>query len=345
MTRPPTLLITDPAMLEHAPGPAHPESPRRLEEILSLLRQSPIEGTAWRGAREATIDELRLVHSEAHVRQLEDLRGQSVQLDPDTAMSPGSWEAALLAAGASLQAVDAVWDRKAQNAFALVRPPGHHAVPDGAMGFCLFNNAALAAEHARRRGAERVLVLDWDVHHGNGTQDAFYGRQDVLYLSSHQFPYYPGTGALHEVGEGAGQGYTVNVPLPSGLHDADFRAVFDDVFLPIADAYEPDLVIVSAGFDPHEADPIGGMRVTERGFAAMTARMTALAESVAQGRLVMLLEGGYHLGGLARSVRACAEVLTGNRDEFPSRTGPSDEGADAVRMARGFHSKYWPALR
>ncbi len=343
-----TLLFTDPAMLAHEPGPAHPESPRRLSEILSLLRERPVRGTEWRSARKATEEELRFVHGDAHVRHLASLSGQSEQLDPDTSMSPGSYDAALLAAGASLQAVDAVWDGKAKNAFALVRPPGHHAVPDGAMGFCLFNNAAIAAEHARRRGAERVLVLDWDVHHGNGTQDAFYGRRDVLYASSHQFPYYPGTGALHEVGEGAGEGFTVNVPLTSGLHDADFRAVFDDVFLPIADAFEPDVVIVSAGFDPHEADPIGGMRVTERGFAAMTSRMQGLADQVAQGRLVMLLEGGYHLGGLARSVHACTEILAGGRDDFgagPRGEGTSDEGAAAVRAARELHSKYWAVLR
>lgn len=339
---PSTLLFTDLAMLAHDPGAGHPESPRRLARILDVLTTAPITGTELRSPRKATREELLLIHTPEHVAMIESHAGQSVQLDPDTAMSPGSFDAALLAAGAALQATQAVQQGEANNAFALVRPPGHHATPSQAMGFCLFNNAAIAAEAARKAGAERVLVLDWDVHHGNGTQDAFWRRRDVLYLSSHQFPYYPGTGAAHEVGEGEGQGFTVNVPLPSGQADPDYGAVFHEIFLPIAERFRPDLVIVSAGFDPHRSDPIGGMLVTERGFAAMASAVKQLAERCANGRLVLLLEGGYDLDGLAHSVHACAEVLAGRRDEFPPGAGrPVMRAIDEAKTAL---RPFWPPL-
>ena len=207
------------------------------------------------------------------------------------------------------------------------------------MGFCIFNNAAIAAVAARRLGAERVMVLDWDVHHGNGTQHVFEQRRDVLYLSSHQYPYYPGTGASGEVGVGEGAGYTVNCPLPPGQSDADYGAVFHDLFLPVADAFRPEIIIVSAGFDAHARDPLADMRVTERGFAAMCSSLDALARSACAGKLVLLLEGGYHPNALAQSVRACLEVMTGaRRDEFPAGAGPEapaavDDTRDALRRA------------
>lgn len=331
-------------MQGHDPGPGHPESPRRLGRVLELLDQQPIQGAERQRPRKATREELLRVHTVEHVETISRFAGQSVQLDPDTGMSEHSYDAALLAAGASVQAVEAVWHGEAVNAFALVRPPGHHAEPDRAMGFCLFNNAAVAAEAALALGAQRVMVLDWDVHHGNGTQAAFWNRRDVLYLSSHQFPYYPGTGAPEEIGEGEGRGFTVNCALSSGRNDADYGAVFHDVFLPVAQAYAPDLVIVSAGFDPHESDPIGGMQVTERGFAAMAASMKALAQTTAGGgKLVLLLEGGYDLTGLARSVHACTEVLAGGRDEFPS--GVSAAAAASISRTREVLAPYWPTLR
>jgi acetoin utilization deacetylase AcuC-like enzyme len=228
----------------------------------------------------------------------------------------------MLAAGAAVGAVEEVWSGRVQNAFALVRPPGHHAEAQGAMGFCLLNNAAIAAEAARRLGAERVMVLDWDVHHGNGTQHVFEQRRDVLYLSSHQYPYYPGTGASHEVGTGAGAGYTVNCPLPPGQGDADYGAVFHDLFLPAGEAFRPDIVIVSAGFDAHARDPLADMLVTERGFAAMCTSLAELALRQCGGKLVLLLEGGYNLEALAQSVRACLEVMTGaRREDFPPGVG------------------------
>ena len=338
-----TLFYFVPLFLQHEPGPHHPESPARLAHTLSLLDRAPVEGLERRTPRPASEEELARVHSPALLRALAETQGRRARIDADTATSPRSWEAALLAAGGAVEATREVLSGAARNAFALVRPPGHHAEPARAMGFCLLNNVAIAAEAARAAGAQRVAILDWDVHHGNGTQAKFWDRRDVLYLSSHQFPFYPGTGAAEEVGEGPGEGFTVNCPLPAGQGDADYGAVFHDLFLPVVRDFRPDLLLISAGFDPHERDPIGGMEVTERGFAAMASAVARVAEETCGGKLVLLLEGGYDLDGLAQSVHACLHVLTGERHDFPTGVGAS--GAAAVKQARVALSRYWPALR
>ncbi len=286
-----TLILTDEQFLRHDPGPGHTERPERLEAILRVLDERPVPGTRRATPRPATPAEVERVHSKSYVASIRALGGRTAELDADTRVSEGSVDAAFLAAGASVQAVEDVWAGRVRSAFALVRPPGHHAEPGHAMGFCLFNNAAVAAEAGRSLGASRILVLDWDVHHGNGTQHSFESRRDVLYMSSHQYPFYPGTGAPREIGRGEGAGYTVNCGLPGGQTDADYGAIFHALFLPIADAYRPDLVIVSAGFDAHRADPLGGMDVTERGFAAMCTAMRDLAHRHADGKLVLILEG------------------------------------------------------
>lgn len=338
-----THVWTDPRYERHQPGPMHPESPARLEAIRALLERAPLSGLEMRVPRAATRAELERVHDAEHVTALLELAGASAQLDEDTSMSAGSTEASLLAAGAAVEATLEVLAGKATNGFGLVRPPGHHAERGHAMGFCLFNNVAVAAEAARANGAERVLILDWDVHHGNGTQHSFVSRRDVLFCSSHQFPFYPGTGAPTECGDGDGRGFTVNVALPGQQTDADYGAIFHDVFLPIGQAYRPDLVLVSAGFDPHRNDPIGGMRVSERGFAAMTSAMKRLAEEVCGGKLVLLLEGGYDLDGLSQSVHACLEVLSGGRrEDFP--TGAGTACAHAIQATRAAHRMTWPEL-
>ena len=327
-----TLVLTDPKLLDHDPWPGHVESPARLDAIMGELARAPIAGITIETPRAATDAEIEAVHQPGYRARLAGLRGEYAELDPDTAVSPGSWEAATLAAGAAVGAVEAVMRGHAANAFALVRPPGHHARPGAAMGFCLLNNAAVAAEAARRAGAERVMILDWDVHHGNGTQEIFAARDDVLYASVHQYPFYPGTGASEEVGVGPGKGATVNCPLPGGQDDADYGAVFHDLFLPVGRAFAPDLIIVSAGFDAHARDPLAEMGVTERGFAAMASAMAGLAESACGGKLVLLLEGGYDLGALAMSVRATLEVLTGRREDFP--LGAGTEPALAISATR-----------
>jgi acetoin utilization deacetylase AcuC-like enzyme len=328
-----TLITTDRRFLAHDPGAGHPESPARLRAILDDLTRSPVPGTVVEAPRPATDAEIDAVHAPAYREALARLAGRHARLDPDTTMSEGSWEAARLAAGAAVGAVEAVWSGRAQNAFALVRPPGHHAEQARAMGFCLLNNAAIAAEAARRAGAGRVLVLDWDVHHGNGTQDIFEARADVLYMSAHQYPFYPGTGAAEEVGIGAGKGFTVNCPLPGGQNDADYGVVFHDLFLPAARAFAPDIVIVSAGFDAHARDPLASMHVTERGFAAMCSALAELAASACAGKLVLLLEGGYDLAALTGSVRACLEVLDGRREDFPRGPGAVAQHATAAARA------------
>ena len=329
-----TTVFTDRKLLEHDPGAGHPESPARLEAVLADLEGAPIAGVDFTTPRPATDAEIEAVHP-AHFRQaMAGLAGRRVRLDPDTITSPDSWDAATLAAGAAVGAVEAVMTGRARNAFALVRPPGHHAEADRAMGFCLLNNAAIAAEAARRAGAERVLIVDWDVHHGNGTQDIFAARRDVQYMSVHQFPFYPGTGDANEVGVGAGRGATVNCPLPGGQTDADYGVVFHDLFLPAARRFAPDVIIVSAGYDAHARDPLGGMRVSERGFAAMASALCQLAEGQCGGKLALLLEGGYDLQALAASVRATLEVMTGRRDDFPGRAGAGPATVAAITQAR-----------
>jgi acetoin utilization deacetylase AcuC-like enzyme len=328
----PTLVLTDRKLLAHDPGPGHPESPARLDAILADLARAPIAGVTIEAPRAVTDAEIDAIHDPRYRDYLAKLAGQRVALDADTPTSAGTWEAARLSAGAAVGAVEAVMSGRAPNAFALARPPGHHALPYRAMGFCLLNNVAIAAEAALRAGARRVAILDWDVHHGNGTQDMFTARPDVLYMSIHQYPFYPGTGAAHEVGTGAGRGATVNCPLPGGQGDAEYGVAFHDLFLPAARAFAPDLILVSAGFDAHARDPLAEMRVTERGYAAMTSAVMQLAAETCGGKVALLLEGGYDLPALAGSVRATLEALTGRRDEFP--TGAGDAAPAAVAAAR-----------
>ena len=335
----PVLVLTHPLFLQHQPGRGHPESPLRLSRTLEYLEQNRLPTLDFRAPRLARPEEIARVHEPELLEEFGGLAGAHVAIDGDTFASPSTHDAALAAAGASIEAVEAVLGGSHRTAFALVRPPGHHAEPNRMMGFCFINNAAVAAEAARALGAARVLILDWDVHHGNGTQAAFWERGDVLYQSVHQYPFYPGTGASHETGERAGAGYTVNVPFPAGRTDADLGAAFHDVFLPIAYAFRPDVVIVSAGFDAHEDDPLGGMLATERGFAAMCSAMKSLADEVAGGRLVLLLEGGYSLLGLPRSVHACLEVMAGRGDDFPR--GASRDAVKAIEATREHLKPFW----
>jgi acetoin utilization deacetylase AcuC-like enzyme len=333
-----TWLFSDARMLAHQPGPGHPERPDRLRVLLDDFAERPPPGVRQVAPRPASAAELAAVHAPGYVQALGTLAGRQARLDADTTVSPGSWDAALLAAGAAVGAVEAVFAGQADNAFVWARPPGHHAEHDRAMGFCLFNNVAVAAEAGRRLGAERVLIIDWDVHHGNGTQHSFEARRDVLFMSSHQFPFYPGTGAPTEIGRGEGQGFTVNCGLPAGQRDADYGAVWNDLFLPIAHAYRPDLVLVSAGFDPHARDPLAEMELSERGFAAMCTAARRLAEASCGGRLVLLLEGGYDLTGLRDSARACLGVLTGENEEFP---GGSECAGPALAASRAALAPHW----
>jgi acetoin utilization deacetylase AcuC-like enzyme len=271
------------------------------------------------------------VHDPAYVAALREFaRRGGGRLDADTIVRPESFDVALLAAGAGIAAVDAVLDGVASRAFVLMRPPGHHATPTRGMGFCLFNSAAIAAEQARARGAARVFILDWDVHHGNGTQDVFWERADVVFCSLHQWPLYPGTGAADERGAGTGRGATINIPLPPGSGDAAYLDAFAATVIPAIHAARPDLLVISAGFDAHAADPMANMRVTTEGFAALARQAVAVANDVCGGRVVALLEGGYDPAALAASVAAVIRVFDAPGEASPGHDDRS-RGEDAAR--------------
>jgi acetoin utilization deacetylase AcuC-like enzyme len=315
----------------------HPERPERLTAARAAVAQAAVDFRPV-PAREATLDELGRVHDADYLEALERVRGKSGAFDPDTYFAPGSVAAARLAAGGVVSIVDALIDTDVRRGVALVRPPGHHARPGQAMGFCLLNTVAVAAAHARARGLSRILVVDWDVHHGNGTQEMFWRSPDVLYMSTHQFPFYPGTGARDEDGEGDGRGFTVNVPLAAGGDDGVYRAAFERVLLPIADAYAPDLVLVSAGFDASARDPLANMRLDAAAFGWMARALAAVADKSAHGRIAMVLEGGYDLVALEAGVTSAIDgLVNGHAEEVASNPDHADvaEAADAARQTWG----------
>lgn len=305
-------IFTSPRFADHLNPPGHPECVERFDVMRIVADEFAEQGGVVRADMPpASAEQITRVHTPEHVARIAATAGRATSLDPDTFTSPESYEVACLAAGTAIAAVDHVLDAKgsAARAFALMRPPGHHAEADRAMGFCLFNNIAVAAAHARARGLGRVAIVDYDVHHGNGTQSIFEADPAVLFVSSHQFPFYPGTGAPDETGRGEGAGRTVNIPLAAGATDADYAHVYARVVLPVLRQFQPDLILVSAGFDPWWDDPIGGMRVTTGGFARLAAALAAVADECCGGRLVALTEGGYNLLGLADCVRATIGAL------------------------------------
>lgn len=311
----------------------YPEHPGRVRAIIESLEREPIPGVSFATGHGATQEQLGRVHTTSYLKVLSNLRGKSAWLDMDTtSVSPNSVEAAEVAAGTAIAAVEAVIAGHASSAFAVVRPPGHHAEPVRARGFCLFNNVAVAAAHAQAElDIGRVLIVDWDVHHGNGTQEIFWADEDVLLFDTHRAaPFYPGTGALEEVGGGLGEGTTVNVPLPGGAGDVAMLKAFNEILVPAADWFAPDLILVSAGFDAHRLDQ--SLNLSFSGFSAMTAVVQALADRHCHGRLVFVLEGGYSLESLTGGVRAVLEVLTGGSP------APVEEcGVSEVQAAAAYH--------
>jgi acetoin utilization deacetylase AcuC-like enzyme len=303
-----TLIISHAACLDHVTPLGHPERADRLRVIERILEHEKFMTLERDQAPRAELDVIALAHPRDYIDMLIQASPESglIQIDNDTTMSPGSLEAALRSAGGAILAVDEVMPRKVANAFSVTRPPGHHAETAKPMGFCFFNNAAVAARHAQQKhGAERVAIMDFDVHHGNGTQDIFWNDPTVMYASTHEMPLYPGTGAMNETGE---HNNIVNAPLRAGDGGAEFREAFEIVVLPRLRAFKPDLVIISAGFDAHVRDPLANINCVESDFAWATAKLMDVAESACGGRVVSLLEGGYDLEGLARSV--AAHVMT-----------------------------------
>ena len=340
------ILVSTPRFFDHTPPPGHPERPERAHVFDAVA-------DGWRGRggrviepRAAAQDEVARVHTARHIEAIELTRGQALMLDEDTFTSPETADLALLAAGAALVGVEHVLAEDGARALALVRPPGHHAGPGTAMGFCYYNNVAVAAAAALASGLARVAIVDIDVHHGNGTQEMFAGDPRVLFVSLHQHPFYPGTGGADEVGDGDARGFTVNVPLDAGCTDGDYAVVFDRVVAPVVERFAPELILVSAGFDAHEHDPLAHMRMTSAGYGRIAAGLAALADRHARGRLVAVTEGGYELAALGESLHAVVRALDGDvewlkgKDAAPP-TGRGDRAVDAVRAAQ---ASFWPGL-
>jgi acetoin utilization deacetylase AcuC-like enzyme len=343
-----TAIVEDPRYDEHRGPPGHPERPERLAAVRRALsaRETAFEALA---PRPASPEEILRVHTRQHLEAIAATVGRApLHLDPDTYVSPLSFEIALLAAGGCIELASRVARGELRNGFAAVRPPGHHAEAGHAMGFCLFNNVAIAARALQaQEGLERILILDWDVHHGNGTQHLFEEDPSVLYASTHQFPFYPGTGDAGEAGRGRGEGSTLNIPLPVGCGDAEYTGALQRVLVPVAQAFRPELILVSCGFDAHRDDPLAGMRVTAEGYRAMARVLQALAEDLCGGRLAYVLEGGYASSGLEEGTEAVLDTLLGAGGIQPPTPAPLEaQGALAsvIERVSAVHGQRFPGL-
>ncbi len=344
----PAALITHDDYLKHDTGPNHPERPERIRAIREGIAASGLaDALVWITPEPIDRTLLASVHSATYLDQVHALAQHGGGLlDPDTVVSPASYDVACLAAGGAAAAVSAVLAGSTTSAFALVRPPGHHALPGRGMGFCLFNNAAVAAVAAREQhGISHIFLIDWDVHHGNGTQAIFYRDRTVLYLSLHQEHWYPGTGFWEETGAGEGEGFTINIPLPAGTGDEGYKLLFEEVVVPLGQVYAPELIILSAGYDAHFADPLGGMLLTTSGFRALT-NLVMVASQSGQGRVAAILEGGYDLNHLPDAVLATLEVFTGRFAKTAEREerfseAPYHEVRARARRARSIVRTYW----
>lgn len=335
-----TAIFRNSIFQSHDPGFGHPESPERLTALYAALDALP-DRTMFVEPKfpPASRQELLRNHTNSMVERIAATAEKTYSvLDDETFTSKKSYEAACFAAGGCIKGVELLFDKKIGNGIALVRPPGHHAEPDRPMGYCLFNNVALAARHAiLDHGVKRVMIVDWDVHHGNGTQKSFYGTDEVLFLSIHQSPLYPGTGSHLETGDGKGEGYTVNIPLPGGQGDLEYANVFNSLVIPIGYGYAPGLILVSAGFDGCEEDGLSAMRLSHHGFGYMARSLIDLARDVCGGRILFCLEGGYDLDGLKKGVFAVLSALAGERLNTPFPSYHDDKIHQQLRSERSLH--------
>jgi len=339
--------MKDDLFLEHDPGHGHVESPERLQVIYEQLDKPEIkENFLFPSFGPASHEVLGLIHTEAHIARVAATSGKRFDLlDADTTTSPRSYDAACLAAGAVVEGARLLVAGEVDNCFALVRPPGHHAESTHGKGFCLFNNIAIAARYAvTELKLKKVLIIDWDLHHGNGTQHSFYDTDQVLFFSTHQYPFYPGSGAALENGDGEGVGFTINVPLPGGQGDEAFARIFNSLLVPVARQYRPEMIMVSAGFDIYKGDPLGAMHVTVDGFAYMTRLLRELADELCGGRLLLTLEGGYHLTGQRDGVLAVLAELVGRRflqEETFVNLSRSSVAVPGLEIAQKIAKKNW----
>ena len=338
-----TVVVVDQEYLKHRPGNAHPERPERIKVLLDLAESLDPARFESLPALTAQRSDIEATHGQDYVKLIESTAQHNrYALDGDTITCRDSFAVSLLAVGGFIRVLDAIAAKDCRNGFALVRPPGHHALRNRAMGFCLFNTMAIGAEYLKRaHGAKKILIMDWDVHHGNGTQEAFYADPSVMFISTHQYPYYPGSGAANETGSGAGEGFTVNIPLPAGCADAEYAQVFHDIVVPAAEHFVPDWILVSAGFDPHRRDPLGGMGVTDEGFAMMARRLLVLADKFTDAKIAFLLEGGYDLAGLRGSVAAVLDSM----QSAPTWTSDAPQLNDSriaplIRHIQQLHERY-----
>lgn len=341
-----TGILKDKHYLEHNMGDYHVETPKRLEAIYSMIEEEirfPYYSIVPRKAEE---DDILAIHSRDYFESIRDTSGKErVFLDPDTSTNARTFDTALLAAGGVLQAADDIITGTINNGFAFVRPPGHHAERSRAMGFCFFNNIAIAADHLiKKHGIKRVLIADWDIHHGNGTQNSFYTRDDVLFFSTHQYPYYPGTGHWSEAGEERGKGYTVNIPLSPGKTDEDFASIYEKILFPIAAQFKPEFILVSVGFDIYHQDPLGGMLVTKAGFSFMTSILLKIADQSAGGRILFILEGGYNLQGLKEGSKEILLQISGTSEQVSLSTEASEITKKELKPVIEIHKKFWDQL-
>lgn len=335
-----TAVFKDPLFMSHDPGFDHVESPERLKVIHEVLdREEVRDNFLYPEFSAASHKIIGLNHTADHMYRVGETAGKIFDsLDPDTQTSMDSYAAACMAVGALTRGVDLLFRKEITNGFALVRPPGHHAERDRSMGFCLFNNVAVAAYYALQQwGIKRVMIVDWDLHHGNGTQHSFYNSDEVLYLSTHQYPYYPGTGALYETGKGKGDGFTINVPLPGYQGDDDYATIFNEIVIPIGMQYQPELILISCGFDISQGDPLGAMEVTAQGFAYMTRTMVQLAEKVCAGKLLITLEGGYNLDGMRDGAMAVLSELCGHPLASGYSTNLDNKCAEGLALVKSVH--------